>query len=657
MFGAGGMGGMGGMGRPPGGGPHGGGGPIAGIHGALTRSTDLSDEIIFGKVYDHKVVTRLAAYLKTHKAGMVVAFIAMVFNILTSLYMPLLFSDAVNVITGNADKQEILLTWIIRQFGIQGNANILLAIFIVFIANGMISWGSQYFQIYTMSNIGRKVLLTLRMQMFAHLQKLSLSFYDRNEVGRVMSRVQNDVASLQEVISNGVLEIFADFLSLGIIIFVIFTMNVQLSLITLTIIPVLLIIMMVWQKYARTAFMKVRQAISVVNADLQENISGARVIQSLSREKVNFQRFDNLNEANLDANLQATRLSAGLQPIVELLTGASIALVIIFGGMQAIDGKLLLGPFIAFVLYVQRFFDPIRSLSMQYTELQRAMAGGQRIFEVLDTPIEVVDAPDADELPLIEGSISYEHVSFSYIEGIDVLKEINLQIHPGETIAFVGATGAGKSTMVALVCRFYEITGGSLKIDGHDVRKVTQDSLRRQIGVVLQEPFLFSGTVRENIMYGRDGATEEKMIKAAEAVGAHKFIMRLENGYDTILQERGSNLSQGQRQLISFARAILADPRILILDEATANIDTQTEIIIQQALKQLLKGRTSLVIAHRLSTIHDANRVVVMENGKIVEIGSHDELIQIEGTYRHLYTMAYANPDTDAPQTQKRHST
>lgn len=652
MFG-GGMGGFAGGGRPPGGPPMG----MGGMRGALARSTDLSDEIIFGKVYDHKVATRLAGYLKSHKVRVAIAFFAMVINILTSLFMPLLFSDAINVITGNADQLEIIVRWITGLFGIAGNTNILLAIFIIFIANGLIGWGSQYLQMYTMSNIGRKVLFTLRVQMFNHLQKLSLSFYDRNEVGRIMSRVQNDVASLQEVISNGVLMIFADFLSLGIIIFIIFTMNVQLSLITLTIVPILVIVMMIWQNYAKTAFMRVRQSISVVNADLQENISGARVIQSLSRENVNFQRFDNLNEANLDANLQAMRLSAGLQPIVELLTGASIALVIIFGGMQAIDGKLLLGPFIAFVLYVQRFFEPIRSLSMQYTELQRAMAGGQRIFEVLDTPIEVIDAPDASELPPVEGNIHYDHVSFSYIEGMDVLHDINLKILPGETIAFVGATGAGKSTMVALVCRFYEISKGNLSIDGHDIRKVTQDSLHRQIGVVLQEPFLFSGTIRENIMYGREGATEDKMIKAAEAVGAHNFIMRLENGYDTVVQERGSNLSQGQRQLISFARAILADPRILILDEATANIDTQTEIIIQRALKQLLKGRTSLVIAHRLSTIHDANRVVVMENGKIVEIGSHSELIKKEGAYRHLYTMAYANPDADTAQEQKRRST
>jgi ATP-binding cassette subfamily B protein len=285
------------------------------------------------------------------------------------------------------------------------------------------------------------------------------------------------------------------------------------------------------------------------------------------------------------------------------------------------------------------------------------MAGGQRIFEVVDAKIEVVDAPDAIELPTIKGEISYNDVSFQYVEGREVIHDVNLHIQPGETIAFVGTTGAGKSTMVALVDRFYEVTRGSLTIDGYDVRKVTQESLRKQIGVVLQEPFLFSDTIKENIIYGREDATEEKMIAAAKAVGAHDFIMRLEQGYNTILQERGNNLSQGQKQLISFARAVLSDPRILILDEATANIDTQTEVIIQHALKRLLNGRTSLVIAHRLSTIHDANCVVVMENGRIVEIGNHKELIEKKGIYYHLYTMSYAYDDGKTVSVEKHGTT
>ena len=651
MFGGGGISGPGGFIRAPmAGGP---GGP-----GGLTRGSDLTDETVFGKVYDSKIVSRIAGYLKKYKSGVAIAFIAMVIATLNLLYMPLLFSDGINIVqTGDPKTVDVIVRYFLQRFNVQGSTNILTAIFIIFVINGLIAWISQYVQQYAMSNVGRGLLLTLRLQMFEHLEKLSLAFYDRNEVGRIMSRVQNDVGSLQEILSNGVLLVFASLISLVGIIIIIMYMNAKLAILTMAVIPVLAVVMMVWQTYLKKAFIRVRQAISIVNADLQENISGAKVIQSLSRENINYQRFDNLNGENFNANISATRRATGLQPVVELLLGASIAVVIIYGGSQAIAGKLLLGSLVAFVLYVQNFFNPIRDLSTQYVELQRAMASCQRIFEVLDTKIEMVDAPDAIELPRIQGQIDYNHISFQYLQDREVLHDIDLHIQPGETIAFVGSTGAGKSTMVALVDRFYEVSKGSLTIDGYDVRKVTQDSLRKQIGVVLQDPYLFSGTVKENITYARSDFTDEKMIEAAKAVGAHDFIMRLDKGYDTMLQERGSNLSQGQRQLISFARAVLSDPRILILDEATASIDTQTEVIIQQALKQLLKGRTSLVIAHRLSTIHDANRVVVMENGRIVEIGNHKELIEKKGVYYHLYTMSYAYNDEKAAPPEKHGTT
>jgi ATP-binding cassette subfamily B protein len=582
----------------------------------------------------------------------------MIISTLTTLFMPLLFTDAINIVqTGDISKLDPIVKYFIRLFSVHGTSHIITAIFIIFVVDGLIGWGSQYIQQYTMANIGYGVILNLRRQMFDHLQQLSLSFYDRNEVGRIMSRIQNDVGSLENLLSNGILLVFADLITLVGIVIIILSMNIKLALITMTVIPLLAAVMIVWQKYSKTAFLKVRTAISIVNANLQENISGARAIQSLSREDVNFHRFDNMNEANFDANVAATRMAGGLQPIVELLMGAAVAIVIIYGGSQAIAGKLLVGDLVGFVLYTQRFFDPIRDLSVWYTELQRAMAGGQRIFEVLDAKVEVKDAPDAKQMPPIKGEISYNNVSFQYIEGREILHDINLHINPGETIAFVGTTGAGKSTMVALVDRFYEVSKGSVTIDGYDIREVTQESLRKQIGVVLQEPFLFSDTIRENIIYGREYATDEKVIESAKAVGAHDFIMRLEKGYDTVLQERGSNLSQGQRQLISFARAVLSDPRILILDEATANIDTQTEVIIQQALKKLLQGRTSLVIAHRLSTIHDANLVVVMENGKIAEKGNHKELIEKKGIYYHLYTMSYAYSDEKSAPSDKNQAT
>ena len=643
MFGGGGL-----FGRPP-------GGPMG---GGLTHSSDLSDDIVFGHVYDQKVVRRFAAYIKKYRISAILASVSMVISTLTTLFMPLLFSDAINIVqTSDASTMDPIIRYFLRVFNVQGDSHVLTLIFVVFIVDGLVAWGSQYIQQYTMANIGYGIIRTLRRQMFDHLQKLALSFYDRNEVGRIMSRILNDVGSLENLLSNGILLVFADLITIVGIVIILLSMNLKLALLTMTVIPLLAAVMIIWQKYSKTAFLRVRTAISIVNANLQENISGVRVIQSLSREDVNLKRFDSMNEANFYANVSATGLSGGLQPIVELLMGAAIALVIIYGGSQAIAGKLLLGSLVAFVLYTQRFFDPIRDLSVWYTELQRAMAGGQRIFEVVDAKIEVIDAPNAIELPTIRGEISYNDVSFQYVEGREVIHDVNLHIQPGETIAFVGTTGAGKSTMVALVDRFYEVTRGSLTIDGYDVRKVTQESLRKQIGVVLQEPFLFSDTIKENIIYGREDATEEKMIAAAKAVGAHDFIMRLEKGYDTILQERGNNLSQGQKQLISFARAVLSDPRILILDEATANIDTQTEVIIQDALKRLLNGRTSLVIAHRLSTIHDANCVVVMENGRIVEIGNHKELIEKKGIYYHLYTMSYAYDDGKTVSVEKHGTT
>ena len=624
---------------------HGGGGMMHGgmMHGGaqqggLKRAGDLVDDIEFGKAYDQAVITRLFKYLKDFKLRFILAVLGMLGFTLTTLAMPFLIGYAIDtpIAHGNLSGWDI------------ANPSLML-VFIAFIFNGLLNWGSQWLQLLSMAYVGRGVLFQLRTQMFNHLQKLSMSFYDRHEVGRVMSRVQNDVGALQEVLASGVIVIAADMLSLAGIVLMLFYMNTRLALITLTMIPVMVIVLVIWQKYARVAFMRVRMAISVVNAGLQENISGARVIQSLSRETENYGRFDSVNEANLGANLSAARLSAGILPMIELLMGGATALVIIYGGAQAIAGELMLGQFVAFILYVQRFFEPVRSLTMQYTQLQRAMAGGQRIFEVLDTQPEITDVTDAIDLPTIKGDIEFDNVGFEYVPDLEVLHDINLHIRPGETVALVGATGAGKSSMINLVGRLYDITRGHLRIDGHDIKMVTQRSLRQQIGVVLQEPFIFSNTVRENIMYGREGATEEEMIEAAKAVGVHDFVQRLEHGYDTELQERGSNISVGQRQLISFARAVLADPRILMLDEATANVDTQTEILIQQALQRLLKGRTSLVIAHRLSTIHDADRVVVLDDGKIAEIGNHEQLMQKRGIYYRLYSMSYAAAGGNSP--------
>lgn len=591
-----------------------------GLRGAL--DSDPEEEL--GKVYDHAVVSRLIRYLGPHKKLVLLAFACTIVYSIAHSAGPRLIGLAID------------------HFISRGDPSGLNAIVALFLGNSIIAVAGQYGQSTILAYVGQGVLHTLRTQMFSHIQQLSLSFFDRNEVGKLMSRVQNDVLALQELLTSGFLNVFQDIISITLVVYFLFSMNVRLALITLSVVPFLVLFLWLWQNMTRSAFMGVRHAIAVVNAGLQENISGVRVIQSLSREKKNSEIFDSVNEAHLNANLRAGRLSAAVQPAVELMVSVATALVVVFGGYQALTGSLEVGELVAFTLYIQRFFEPIRELTMQYTQFQRAMVGGVRIFEVLDTEIEVADAPKAAELPPIKGDVKFDHVSFNYIEGIDVLKDISLDVKAGATVAFVGPTGAGKSTMINLINRFYDVNKGAITIDGYDIRDVSQKSLRSQTGIVLQEPFLFTGAVRDNIRYGRLEATDEEIIEAAKAVGAHDFIMRLEHGYDTVLQERGGNLSAGQRQLISFARAVLADPKILILDEATANVDTQTEDLIQGALKKMLKGRTSFIIAHRLSTIRDADLIVVLDKGQIVEQGTHQELLELGGIYSKLYTSSYA---------------
>lgn len=502
-------------------------------------------------------------------------------------------------------------------------------------------WQSQYWQVWTMSWTGQQILYLVSSDMFSHLQSLSLSFYDHTQIGRVMSRLQSDIDVLEAMLSSGLLSILSSTFALIGIVVAMLAMNVPLALLSFTVLPIMFCIAAFWQRFARRSFRRTRAAISLVNSTLQENISGMRVIQSLVREDRNGAEFDDLNLYNRDTNLESSKIAALILPLVEVVAALAIALVIVYGGWLVGHNALQVGVLVAFTLYINRFFDPIRDLSQQYTQLQRSGVAAERIYQIMSVPVDIKDQPGAQDLPPIKGNVEFKDVVFGYKADQPVLHGLNLRAEQGQTIAIVGPTGAGKTTIAGLLTRFYDIQSGAVLIDGYDIKTVTQRSLRTQIGVVPQEPFLFTGTIMENIRYGRLEASDEEVQKAARAVGAHDPIMQLPDKYDTLIRERGRNLSVGQRQLISFARALLADPRILILDEATANIDTFTELLVQQGLNRLLRGRTAFVIAHRLSTIKNADCIVVLQKGKIIEQGTHMELLQREGAYATLYAMGF----------------
>ncbi len=590
-----------------------------------SRDSGRLDDEVFGQAFNYRVVARMAPYLMPNKAMVSVAVVSMLVFTATSVAVPWLIGKAID------------------EFITQGDFTGLMWIVALFMGNAMLNWGANFTQEITIASVGQNLLYRLRGDMFHNLQKQSVSFYDKNEVGRIMSRVLGDVYQLQEFLGVAVITV-GNMLSLVGIVGVVLYLSIQLGLISLVTIPFLILVMFVWQPFARKAFMRVRRAAAIVNGSLNENISGVRVVQAMNRQERNAEIFETKNRENHNAAVHASGISSGLLPSVDMLTAISIGLVLFFGARMVGSSALEVGALVALVMYIQRFFDPIRSLTMQYTQLQRAMASGVRIFELLDTKPDLEDNPGARDFPPIKGQIEFRDVRFGYADGQDVLKRVNMHVQPGQTVAVVGPTGAGKTTLVSLLSRFYDVEEGrgAILIDGLNIRNRTRESLARQVSMVLQEPFLFTGTVSENIKYTHQDVSDQDMIAAAKAVGAHDFIERLEDGYDTLLHERGVNLSVGQRQLISFARAIVDDPRILILDEATANIDSYTEMLIQKALQTLLEGRTAIVIAHRLSTIRGADKIVVLNHGEVEEVGDHDELMDRNGLYAHLYSMNFA---------------
>ena len=592
------------------------------------QNYDGWDNSELGSVYNHKIFVRLIPYIKPHKIQTSLAFFGMVSGTLTNIAIPPLIGFMIDAAIASSSVADL---WFLS---------------ILFFGCVTINSVGTYLQSYYIAKVAHSMLVSIRTDLFRHLQKLSLNFYDRQQVGRLMSRVVSDVEQIQQVMTGGIIGSAADILSLVGIILVMFSMDWTLSIVSLSVVPALIILAFFWQKRARVAFLAVRSAISVVNGTLQENVSGVRVVQNMNRESENMKIFESINGSHLDANLKASRLSAGMFPSVEIIVGLSTALVVSFGGWLVIEGAMGVGTLVAFGLFVQRFFDPIRNLTMQYTELQRAMASGVRIFDLFDTQPSIFDSQTARPINNMRGQVSFNNVSFGYTQETTVLDKINIDVSPGETIALVGQTGAGKTTFVSLIARFYDVTDGQITIDGIDIREITMGTLAAQTGIVLQEPFLFTGSVEDNIKFGNPSATKEEVVLAAKTAGIHELIAQMPEGYQTLIQERGSNLSMGHQQLVSIARAVVANPRLLILDEATANIDTQTERVIQDSLKKLLSTRTSFVIAHRLSTIRDADRIAVFEDGKISGLGTHSELLETSKKYRDLHSMSYLSDES-----------
>jgi len=608
-------------------GMHGPGGHM-GFHGM----TADEDEERMRRVPDSVLAMRMLRYTLRYRRRAILMFVAVLITTALNLLPPLLYGAALDQYIPKLDMVGLTL------------------VAVGYVVVSLATYASQYVQNYLLEWLFGRMEYDMRRDIFEHLQGLSLRYYSDKEAGSIVSRATNDIDKISELISSGLITVVADLLTLVGITVIMFSINLRLSLVSFAIVPIMVVWMVVWGKRVRTVYRETRKSIASVSAQMEESVSGIKEIQSFSKEDETKREFQQVNETNMAANVEAGRVMSAFFPTVTFFTSVGQALVLWFGGNDVIQGVVTVGTLFIFMSYITRFFQPIQDLSNFWNSVQSALAAAERVFGIIDTPVEITDAPDAYELGTIEGRIVYDHMTFGYDEANPVLKDIDLVIEPNTTIAFVGPTGVGKTTMINLLYRFYDPTEGSITVDGHDLRNVRIESLRRQMGIVLQEPFLFSGTIMDNIRYSRPASTDEEVISVAKAIGAHDFIMRLPEGYKTEVKERGGRLSVGQRQLVSLARALLADPRILIMDEATSSIDAYTELIIQRAIDRILKGRTAIIIAHRLSTVRNADQIVVLEGGRILERGTHAQLLRRGGLYRKLYEMQFkTEPEIQRP--------